>query len=115
MVNKVVYTLDCGIVINPEGAKNLTEGAIVDALGNAFFGKLTFKNGATEQQNFDQYRMIRMSEAPKVIETYFVENDFDPTGMGEPAFPPVFAAVANALYRATGKRFYQQLFMDDLV
>ncbi|KPM49775.1 xanthine dehydrogenase family protein molybdopterin-binding subunit [Jiulongibacter sediminis] len=114
VVNKVICAMDCGLIINPDGAKNLAEGGIVDALGNALFGKLTFNNGATDQQNFDQYRMIRMNEAPKAIEVYFVENDFEPTGMGEPTFPPVFAAVANSLYRATGKRFYHQPFMSQL-
>lgn len=52
--------------------------------------------------------MIRMSEAPKEIEVHFVKNDIDPTGLGEPTFPPTFAAVANALYKTTGKRYYKQ-------
>ena len=52
-----------------------------------------------------------MHEAPKKIEVHFVQNDIDPTGLGEPPFPPVFGAVANALYKATGKRFYQQPFI----
>ena len=55
--------------------------------------------------------MIRHQEAPKTIEIHFVQNDIDPTGMGEPTFPPVFAALANALYKATGKRHYQQPFL----
>ena len=55
--------------------------------------------------------MIRMSEAPKNIEAHFVENEIDPTGLGEPAFPPAFGALANALYQATGKRFYHQPFL----
>jgi isoquinoline 1-oxidoreductase beta subunit len=61
-----------------------------------------------EQKNFYNYRMIRMNEAPKKIEVHFVQNDLDPTGLGEPPFPPVFGAVANALYKAEGKRLYQQ-------
>lgn len=52
--------------------------------------------------------------APKSIDTYFVQNDLDPTGPGEPAYPPVFAALANALYKATGKRFYEQPFISQL-
>ncbi len=60
---------------------------------------------------FDTYRMIRMGEAPKQIDVHFVENTMDPTGLGEPAFPPVFAAVANALYKATGKRYYDQPYL----
>ncbi len=55
--------------------------------------------------------MIRMPEAPKKIEVHFVENNIDPTGLGEPAFPPAFAALANALYQATGKRFYKQPYV----
>mgnify|MGYP000203391152 CR=1 FL=1 len=55
--------------------------------------------------------MIRMSEAPKKIEVHFVDNGIDPTGLGEPTFPPVFGALANALYQATGKRLYQQPFL----
>ena len=54
--------------------------------------------------------MIRHSEAPKNIEVYFVENNENPTGLGEPLFPPVFAALGNSLYKATGKRLYEQPF-----
>ena len=72
--------------------------------------KLTFNAGVPEKNNFHQYRMIRVSEAPKKIDVHFVENDIDPTGLGEPTFPPAFGALANALYKATGKRFYNQPF-----
>jgi CO/xanthine dehydrogenase Mo-binding subunit len=58
--------------------------------------------------------MIRQNEAPKAIDVHFMQNDFDPTGMGEPTFPPAFAALANALYKATGKRFYEQPFISQL-
>lgn len=111
VVQKVYCAVDCGIVVNPDAARNLSEGAIVDGIGNALFGEMTFRNGAAEKNNFHQYRMIRMGEAPKQIEVCFVENEIDPTGLGEPAFPPVFGAVANALYQATGKRYYDQPFM----
>lgn len=57
--------------------------------------------------------MIRVSEAPKEIAVYFVQNEIDPTGMGEPPFPPIFGAIANALYKATGKRSYHQPFLGD--
>lgn len=113
VVQKVCCAIDCGIVINPDAATNMTEGAIVDGIGNAFYGAMTFKDGVPEKSNFDKYRMIRMSEAPKEIEVHFVQNDIDPTGMGEPPFPPIFGAVANALYKATGKRFYDQPFLGD--
>lgn len=109
-VKNVCCAVDCGIVVNPDAAKNMAEGAIIDALGNALFGGISFKDGVPDKNNFHEYRMIRMKEAPQNIEVHFVDNKLDPSGMGEPTFPPVFAAVANALYKATGKRFYQQPF-----
>ncbi|NVK53106.1 MAG: xanthine dehydrogenase family protein molybdopterin-binding subunit [Flavobacteriaceae bacterium] len=113
-IEKVTQAIDCGILINPDAAKNLCEGAVVDAVGTAMFGELKFISGAPDRSNFDQYRMIRLKEAPKEIETHFVASQVDPTGLGEPAYPPVFAALANALYQATGKRFYNQPFIHDL-
>jgi CO/xanthine dehydrogenase Mo-binding subunit len=111
VVQRVCCAVDCGILVNPDAATNLAEGAIVDGVGVALFGNLTIKNGVPEQKNFNNYRMIRYREAPKSIDVHFVRNEVDPTGMGEPPFPPVFAALANALYKATGKRFYQQPFV----
>jgi isoquinoline 1-oxidoreductase subunit beta len=111
VIENICCAVDCGIVVNPDAAANLAEGAIVDGIGNALFGELTFKDGVPEKTNFHQYRMIRMAEAPKKIDVHFVENGIDPTGLGEPTFPPVFGALANALYRATGKRFYAQPFV----
>jgi isoquinoline 1-oxidoreductase beta subunit len=110
VVKKVHCVLDCGIVINPDTAKNMAEGAVVDAIGTALYGNMTFTNGVPDANNFHQYRMIRMNEAPKQIDVHFVPSTVDPTGMGEPGYPPVFAALANALYKATGKRFYDQPF-----
>jgi len=114
MVDKVVSALDCGVVVNPEGAKNMVEGAVVDGIGNALFGGLRFEKGEPMQKNFHQYRMIRHNEAPKKIDVHFVQNTIDPTGLGEPPFPPIFGALANALYKATGKRLYQQPFINEL-
>jgi isoquinoline 1-oxidoreductase beta subunit len=112
-VERVFSAIDCGIVINPDAAANMVQGAVVDGIGNAFYGGLTHKDGVAEQNNFNRYRMIRMKEAPKKIEVHFVQNDIDPTGLGEPPFPPVFGAVANALYKNTGKRFYSQPYSND--
>ncbi len=113
-VEQVCTTVDCGIVINPDAATNLAEGAIVDGIGCAMFGRLTFTNGTPQQDNFDSYRMIRIGEAPKKIDVHFVLNDIDPTGMGEPPFPPVMGALANALYKSTGKRLYHQPYITEL-
>ena len=109
-VNKVWCAVDCGIVINPLSAKNQIEGGIVDGIGHASYSALTFRDGRPDQTNFDKYRLIRIGEAPKEIETFFVDNGIDPTGLGEPSLPPVSAALANALYKATGTRFYNQPF-----
>jgi len=114
VIENVVSALDCGFVVNPEGAKNMVEGAIVDGIGNALYGGMRFEKGVAMQKNLNQYRIIRAKEAPKKIEVNFVQNTIDPTGLGEPPFPPVFGALANALYKATGKRLYNQPYLNEL-
>lgn len=114
VVKKIYAVSDCGQVINLSGARQQVMGGIVDGLGHAMYSKLTFKNGATEQTNFNSYRLIRMKEIPE-IETYFVDNGIDPTGLGEPALPPTGGAVANAIFKATGKRLRSQPFIDQEV
>jgi isoquinoline 1-oxidoreductase subunit beta len=113
-VEQVTSAVDCGVVVNPDAARNMVQGAVVDGIGQSFYGALTHKDGVPEQSNFHNYRMIRHNEAPQKIDVHFVENDIDPTGLGEPPFPPVFGAVANALFKTTGKRFYNQPFNNNL-
>jgi isoquinoline 1-oxidoreductase beta subunit len=113
VVEKVVAAVDCGIVVNRDAAINMAEGGIVDGIGNALYGEMTFQDGKPAKDNFHTYRMIRHSEAPKKIEVHFVENQVDPTGLGEPLFPPIFAALANAMYQAKRKRFYTQPFLKE--
>jgi len=110
-VNNVIAAVDCGIVVNPDGAINMAEGGIVDGIGNALYGDLEFKDGTPSANNFDKYKIIRHTEAPKSIEVYFVENNEAPTGLGEPLFPPVFAALSNAISASTGQRVYEQPFV----
>lgn len=112
-VQKIHCAVDCGVVVNPVAATNLCEGGSVDGIGHAMFSGLTFTEGAADQKNFDKYRLIRHSEAPKAIDVHFVDNGIDPTGLGEPPFPPVIGALANALYKATGKRYYNQPFLSE--
>ena len=114
IIQKVYAAVDCGIVVNPDAATNMGEGGIVDGIGNALYGEMSFQDGVPQKTNFDKYRMIRQVEAPKSIEIHFVESETDPTGLGEPLFPPVFAALSNALYKATNKRFYDQPFVSGL-
>jgi len=114
-VQKLWCAVDCGIVVNPEGARNQVEGGMVDGIGHAMYSALTFKNGRPEQENFNNYRLIRHQEAPAEIETFFVDNGIDPTGLGEPSLPPIIGALANALYKATGKRVYDQPFVGQAI
>jgi isoquinoline 1-oxidoreductase beta subunit len=92
----------------------MAQGGITDAVGVSMFGELTFEDGMPQKRNFDTYRMVRMPDAPKNIDVHFVQNDFGPTGLGEPPFPPTMPALANALYAATGKRFRRQPYINDL-
>jgi isoquinoline 1-oxidoreductase beta subunit len=109
VVKKVTCVVDCGIVVNPLGAKNQIEGGVIDGVGHAMYGDFTFADGQPQSQNFDKYRLIRMGEIP-VVESHLIQNDLAPTGLGEPTLPPAGAAVANALKAATGNRFTQQPF-----
>ena len=108
-VKKIFAAADCGIVVNLSGANQQIRGGIIDGLGHAMYGQLTFKDGAAEQRNFSAYRLIRMKEIPQ-IEVHFMDNGIDPTGLGEPALPPTGGAIANAIFKATGKRLYNQPF-----
>ena len=106
--------VDCGIVVNPDAATNMAEGGIVDGIGNALFGELTFKNGVPEKNNFHQYRMIGRKKLQKQSKLTSSKNEHEPTGLGKPLFPPIFVAMANALYKATGKSYYDQPFEKDI-
>lgn len=113
VVKKIYAVSDCGEVINKSGATQQVMGGITDGYGHAMFGKLTFKDGVPEQNNFSSYRMIRISEIPQ-IETHFIDNGIDPTGLGEPALPPTGGAVANAIFKVSGIRLRSQPFIDEL-
>ena len=110
VVDKVTCVVDCGIVINPLAATNLIQGGVVDGIGHAMYGDFAFENGRPTMSNFNQYRLIRMPEAPKV-DVYYVDNGKSPSGLGEPTLPPAGAAIANAFFKATGERMYSQPFI----
>ena len=112
-VEKVTVAVDCGIVVNPTGAKNQIEGGVIDGIGHAMYGDFSFKDGKPKDVNFNTYRLIRMKETP-VVETYFVKNELSPTGLGEPGLPPAGGALANAIKAATGQILTKQPFIEAL-
>lgn len=110
VIQKVWNAVDCGIVVNREGAANIIEGGVIDGIGHSMYSELRFENGAATHNNFNSYQLIRHNQSPKEIEVFFVESDIKPTGLGEPGLPPASGALANALYKATGQRYYHQPF-----
>jgi isoquinoline 1-oxidoreductase subunit beta len=103
-VNRVTVALDTRHMVNPQTVAEQAEGSVIFGLSAALYGKITIKDGAAVQGNFDTYRMVRLAEAPR-IDVHLVPSGGDVWGgAGEPAVPPVAAAVANAIFAATGKR-----------
>ena len=90
-------------IVNPSGARNQVEGSVIDGLGTALGQAITLEKGRVVESNFDNYRLPRMTDAPPV-EVRFLLSDRDPTGLGEPAYPPVPPALCNAIFAATGVR-----------
>lgn len=112
VVKKIYAVSDCGQVVAHNGAVHQVMGGIVDGMGHAMYSKLSFRDGVADQNNYNTYRLIKMKEIPE-IETHFVDNGIDPTGLGEPALPPTGGAVANAIFKATGKRLRNQPFIEE--
>jgi isoquinoline 1-oxidoreductase beta subunit len=102
-VRRVVCAVDCGTVVNPDTVKAQMEGGIIFGISGALYGEVTLKNGRVEQSNFNDYRVLRMNEAP-AIEVHLIRNNERPGGIGEPATAATAPALANAIFAATGKR-----------
>jgi len=90
-------------IVNPSGAVNQVQGAAIDGISTALYQKVTIENGAAVEGNFTDYPLLRITDAPQV-EVKFLRTDYPPTGLGEPALPPVIPALTNAIFDATGRR-----------
>ncbi|MFM7786070.1 MAG: molybdopterin cofactor-binding domain-containing protein [Gammaproteobacteria bacterium] len=103
-VVRVDTAVDCGRVVNPAGVRAQVEGATIFGLGLALHGELTARDGRVEQSNFGDYRVLRITEAPAVIEAHILPSEAAPSGIGEPPTPTVAPALAAAIFSATGRR-----------
>lgn len=102
-VHKVTVAADVGPIINLSGAEAQCQGAVIDGLSAMAAQRLTHVAGKVKETNFDRHPLLRMSAAPSV-DVHFLQSDFPPTGLGEPALPPLAPAVCNAVFAATGLR-----------
>jgi isoquinoline 1-oxidoreductase beta subunit len=102
-VHKITCVVHCGFVVNPDIVEAQMKSGIIFALTAALYGEITLKNGEVQQSNFHDYAIMRMNDTPE-IDVHIIPSDAPPTGVGEPGVPPVAAAVANAIFAATGKR-----------
>ncbi|HTE39908.1 MAG TPA: molybdopterin cofactor-binding domain-containing protein, partial [Steroidobacteraceae bacterium] len=102
-VHKVWVAGDVGQIVNMSGSENQAEGCVIDAISTMAGLEIGFENGRIQQTNFHQYPILRISKVP-VVESHYIQSDFPPTGIGEPAFPPAIPAITNAIFAATGHR-----------
>lgn len=103
-VSKCWGAIDCGLAVNPNHIRNQMEGGFIDGLNAAMFNQSNIQGGRVLSTNFDKLAMIKMAESPMDVEVAIIKNDHPPTGVGEPPTAPAAAALANALFAATGQR-----------
>jgi isoquinoline 1-oxidoreductase beta subunit len=114
-VHNVYTVIDCGTAVNKNTIQAQMEGAAIFGMSLAYYGKITAKDGAIEQNSYSDYRMIRMNEIP-TVHVEIVESTDRPTGVGEPGVPVIAPAIINAIFKLTGKRYYNLPLSDyDLV
>jgi isoquinoline 1-oxidoreductase beta subunit len=104
LVPRATMAVDAGFVANPDRARSNMAGALIMAMSNTLYSEITFAEGAAVQGNYHDYRVTRMRAAPREVDVHLVESEGRPGGIGEPGVPPAGAAVANAIFAATGVR-----------
>jgi isoquinoline 1-oxidoreductase beta subunit len=102
-VHRVTVAADVGPIVNLSGAENQCQGAVMDGLSAMLGLEITMEGGRVQETNFNRYPILRMQNAP-VVDVHFLQSEYPPTGLGEPALPPLAPAVGNAIYAAIGHR-----------
>ena len=101
---RVTAAVDAGPIMNLSGAEHQVQGSILDGLSSSLLQEITVEHGRVVQGNFDTYPLLRITEVPPMVDVHFIQSRNPPTGLGEPALPPLPPALGNAIFAATGKR-----------
>ena len=102
-VHRVTVAADVGPIVNLSAAENQCQGAVMDGLSTMLGLEITLEDGRVQESNFHQYPILRIDNAP-VVDVHFIQSDYPPTGLGEPALPPLAPTVCNGIHAATGHR-----------
>jgi isoquinoline 1-oxidoreductase beta subunit len=112
VLRRVTVAVDIGPIINMSGATTQVQGAVIDGYSTMVGQKITMEKGRIQQSNFNDYPVLRIPNAPEV-DVHFIQSDNRPTGIGEPALPPLAPAVGNAIFAATGHRVRSMPLTDE--